>query len=281
MTTFVFPGQGSQKAGMGEGLFSAYSNLTAAADEILGYSIEDICMNNPEGKLSQTQYTQPALYTVDVLSYMKKIEESPEPNYVMGHSLGEYAALCAAGVFDFETGLKLVKKRGELMSQAKGGGMLAVIGLSAEQVKSTLESNNLTTIDVANFNSYTQTIVSGLKDDVLAAAPHFEAAGAMMCMPLPVSGAFHSRYMKPSSEEFANFLDAFEFNAPKMPVIANVNAQAYSAETIKSNLISQIDHSVQWVQSVKSLIDQGETQFIEVGPGAVLTGLINKIKKDK
>lgn len=278
MTTFVFPGQGSQKKGMGEKLFKTYKELTHAANQILGYSVEDLCIYDQQEKLGQTQYTQPALFVVDVLHYLSKLDEGFKPDYVMGHSLGEYVALYAAGVFSFETGLKLVSKRSELMAKAQGGAMLAVIGLSSEQIHLIIENNSIPNIDIANYNTYTQTIISGLKDDVMETIPLFESLGASMCLPLNVSGAFHSRYMREAASVFANYLMDFEFNDPKVPVIANTNADYYTSDTIKSNLVSQIDHSVQWLQSIESLINLGETDFIEVGPGMVLTGLINKIK---
>jgi trans-AT polyketide synthase, acyltransferase and oxidoreductase domains len=155
MTTYIFPGQGSQVKGMGADLFSAYPSHIQQADNILGYSIARLCLEDPDNQLNNTNYTQPALYIVNALSYLKKIQEDQTtPNYVAGHSLGEYSALFAAGVFDFETGLKLVQKRGELMHQATGGGMAAVIGLQNDAVDNVIKQNALSTISIANVNSH-------------------------------------------------------------------------------------------------------------------------------
>ena len=150
MKAYVFPGQGSQEKGMGAKLFDEFADLTKSADSILGYSIKDLCLYDKDNKLQSTEYTQPAIYIVSVMDYLKSRKEGiAAPNYVAGHSIGEYAALYAAGVFDFETGLKLVKKRGELMAKANGGGMAAIIGLTKEQVLEVLEKNDLNRIDVA------------------------------------------------------------------------------------------------------------------------------------
>src|ERR1051325_8154086 len=163
MTAFVFPGQGSQKRGMGQGLFDEvreYAAIEKEADAILGCSLRKLCLEDPDNRLKETQFTQPCLYVVNALHYYKAVSEGARPDYVAGHSLGEYNALLAAGVFDFLTGLKLVKKRGELMARPKNGGMPAVIGLPAETIGKVLQDNGLTTIDVANFNTPTQTVVS-------------------------------------------------------------------------------------------------------------------------
>ncbi|WP_234025572.1 ACP S-malonyltransferase [Bacillus paralicheniformis] len=281
MTTYVFPGQGSQYKGMGETLFKEFPDLTALADEILGYSIKDLCLYDNQSRLSQTQYTQPALYTVNALSFLKIVEETGDwPDYVAGHSLGEFNALFAAGVFDFETGLRLVKKRGELMTQSTGGGMAAIIGLSLEQVCRILQEHELTGLDVANENAPSQTIVSGRSDDIIKAGSVFEQAGAAMFVPLNVSGAFHSRYMEEASDEFSVFLDKFEFSRPTIPVIANVSARPYEFREIKSNLIRQIVSGVKWTDTIRLLMGIGETNIEEVGPGNVLTKLIHTIQRE-
>lgn len=280
MTTYVFPGQGSQVKGMGEALFPEFPEYTDKADKILGYSIATLCLQDPNTQLNQTNFTQPALYVVNALSYLKKQKDTGvTPDYLAGHSLGEYNALFAAGAFDFETGLKLVQKRGELMSHATGGGMAAVIGLQADAVLAVIEQNQLKNISIANYNSNTQIIVSGLKDAVLSAKDVFTKAGAMMYIPLNVSGAFHSSQMDASKEEFAHFISSMSLNAPKIPVIANLNALPYTPENLLSNLMLQINHPVLWTQSIEYLMSKGETVFEEVGPGRVLTGMINKIQK--
>lgn len=286
MIAFVFPGQGSQKRGMGQGLFDEvreYAAVERDVDAILGYSMRKLCLEDADNRLKDTQYTQPSLYVANALHYYKAVADGQRPDYVAGHSLGEYNALLAAGVFDFLTGLRLVKKRGELMSQAKDGGMAAVIGLDADAIANVLRDNGLGGIDVANFNSPSQTVVSGPVDEIKRAGPLFEAAGARMCMPLPVSAAFHSRYMEDAAKRFAEFLAPMTFAAPKVPVIANVTAEPYpvedASEAVKALLVRQITHSVQWVRSVRYLDAQGVDQFAEMGPGNVLTRLVQQIRQ--
>lgn len=282
MITYVFPGQGSQSKGMGAALFDEYQQLTLQADEILGYSIKQLCLEDPELKLGQTQYTQPALYIVNALSYLKIVKEmGKEPDYVAGHSLGEYNALFAAGAFDFETGLKLVKKRGELMSHAIGGGMAAVVGLNEEQIADILKQNNLQNIDIANYNSPTQIVISGLKIDIDNVKPIFEGQEEVkMFLPLKTSGAFHSRYMEAARKEFEIFLQDFTFSDLHIPVISNVHARPYKSSAIKQNLIAQITHPVKWTESIRYLMGLGEMEFEEIGTGKVLTGLVRRIKKE-
>lgn len=273
MATFMFPGQGSQKKGMGEHLFDKFSQKIQQTNDILGYSIEELCLRDPQEQLSNTQYTQPALYVVETLSFLEYINSATPPDYCIGHSLGEYSALFAAGVFDFETGLRLIKKRGELMAKNTGGGMLAVINLPLERLTTLLQSHHLDTIDCANLNSPKQTVLSGPADDI-ARAKQILSTEAKMCVVLPVSGAFHSRYMHDAAQEFAEFVAPFEFKAPNIPVLANATVQPYNAENIKENLITQIDHPVRWSETINYLHQQGEKEFIEIGPGNVLTRLL-------
>ena len=287
MIAFVFPGQGSQKRGMGQGLFDEvgeYAKVENEVDAILGYSMRELCLEDADNRLKETQFTQPSLYVVNALHYYKAVAEGARADYLAGHSLGEYNALLAAGVYDFLTGLRLVKKRGELMSQATNGGMGAVIGLGADAIARVIEEGGLTGIDIANFNSPAQTVVSGPVDEIKLAGPLFEAAGARMFMPLPVSAAFHSRYMADAAKEFAEFLAPMAFSAPDTPVVANVTAQPYPVDdasaSVKSLLVRQISHSVQWTQSVLYLIANGVTGFSEMGPGNVLTRLVQQIQKD-
>jgi malonyl CoA-acyl carrier protein transacylase len=288
MIAFVFPGQGSQKRGMGQGLFDQvreYAAVEKDVDAILGYSMRKLCLEDADNRLKETQFTQPSLYVVNALHYYKAVAEGARPVYLAGHSLGEYNALLAAGVFDFLTGLRLVKKRGELMSQARNGGMGAVIGMAAGTIANVLKENGLATLDVANFNTPMQTVVSGPVEDIKRAGPLFEKAGAQMYMPLQVSAAFHSRYMVDAAKTFADFLAPMSFAALKTPVVANVTAQLYptgnASDSVKSLLVNQITHSVQWSQSVRFLIAQGVTQFTETGPGNVLTRMVQQIQQQK
>lgn len=277
MTVFMFPGQGSQKAGMGENLFVKYKEFTDIADSILGYSIEKLCNEDPDNMLGMTQYTQPALFTVNTLVYLDQVEKNgKQPDYTAGHSLGEYSALFASGAFDFATGLKLVKKRGELMSSAKGGGMAAVIGLTDSSISSILEENNLITISVANYNSPVQIVITGPENDIISSQPLFEKAGAKMFIPLKVSGAFHSPYMKQAADEFSIFIDQFVFYDLKIPVISNINASPYEQGKIKETLVNQITSPVRWTETIQFLLNKGETDFIEAGPGKVLSGLLKQ-----
>jgi malonyl CoA-acyl carrier protein transacylase len=282
MVVYIFPGQGSQKVGMGQDLFEKFPELTLKADKILGYSIAELCLNDPQGKLSQTQFTQPALYVVNLLSYHQKLEEmaGQQPKFVAGHSLGEYSALAAAGCFDFETGLRLVQKRGALMSQVSGGGMAAVIGKNGNEIADILKINHFDKIDVANYNSMKQVVISGLKEDITAAKPIFESAGCKY-FPLNVSGAFHSRYMTPAHDEFKQFVDQFKLNSPQIPVIANYTGKPYGSSEVKTNLVKQINHSVKWCESIQYLLEKGEQDFVEIGPGNVLSGLVAKIKRNQ
>ena len=288
MIAFVFPGQGSQKRGMGQGLFDEtpqYAAVEEDVDTILGYSLRKLCLEDADNRLKETQFTQPCLYVVNALHYYKAVSQGAHPDYLAGHSLGEYNALLAAGVFDFLTGLRLAQRRGELMSRAKNGGMAAVIGLGAGVVAEVIEENGLASIDIANFNSPSQKVVSGPIEDIRRAGPFFEKAGAKIYMHLQVSAAFHSRYMADAAKAFADFLAPMSFAAPKIPVIANVTARPYptdnASESVKSLLAQQITHSVRWAESVRFLIGQGVTQFSEIGPGNVLTRLAQQIQQEK
>ncbi|WP_109851301.1 ACP S-malonyltransferase [Aquimarina sp. AU58] len=278
--TYVFPGQGSQRKGMGEQLFDEFPALIKKADKILGYSIKELCLEDANDQLNQTQYTQPALYVVNALSYQKKIKDGEkQPDFLAGHSLGEYNALQAAGVFSFESGLKLVKKRGELMSQAKNGGMAAILNSSEEKIQEILKDANLTTIDIANLNASSQIVISGLKEDIEKAHPFFEKADIMF-IPLNTSGAFHSRYMKEAAAEFEEFIKKTRFYKPKIEVIANVTGKPYAHGNVGKHLIDQLSNSVRWSESMTYLLHQGEMEFEELGVGDVLTKLIGYIKRD-
>jgi len=263
---------------MGGELFDQFSEMVNQADEVLGYSIKDLCLNDPEKKLGLTDYTQPALYIVNALTYLSKTEEaSLRPDFVAGHSLGEYNALFAAGVFDFITGLKLVQKRGQIMVKVTGGGMAAVIGMQPDKIKQVLKDASFESIDIANLNSPKQTVISGRKEDIDAVKTVFEDAGVRLFIPLKVSGAFHSRYMQDAQNEFAGFLKSFEFQPVQIPVIANYTAASYQDGETINNMTQQISSPVRWVESIQYLKQQPEPEFEEVGPGNVLTKLIKQI----
>jgi trans-AT polyketide synthase/acyltransferase/oxidoreductase domain-containing protein len=277
----MFPGQGSQSKGMGADLFDRFADWTATADEILGYSIRELCVDDPRNELALTRFTQPALFTVNAMAFRARTENgTAAPAFVAGHSLGEYNALVAGGVFDFATGLRLVKRRGEIMAEVSGGGMAAVVGLEPARIEGVLaESEAGRRLDVANFNSFDQTVIAGPKDDLGAVKPAFDAAGVKLYKVLNVSAPFHSRYMREAEAAFGPTLAAATFNAPAIPVISNATAQPYEHAAARDTLARQIGHSVRWLDSMLYLLKAGVTEFEEVGPGNVLTKLATQIRK--
>lgn len=283
MQIVLFPGQGSQAKGMGAELFDRFPDMVADADRILGYSIRELCVDDPRGELGQTQFTQPALFIVNALMYRARMEAGgAAPDFVAGHSLGEYNALLAAGCFDFATGVTLVKERGALMGRVSGGGMSAVIGVEPVTIQKVLhDSEEGRRLDVANFNSFEQTVIAGPKEDLDAVKPALEAAGARMVIPLNVSAPFHSRYMRDAQREFGEFLQGFNFAAPEIPVISNVRARPYEGDMVRATLSEQIGNSVRWLDSMLFLMEKPEPTFEEVGPGQVLTKLLKQIQKKK
>ena len=279
MKSYLFPGQGSQFLGMGRDLFDAFPDYERQASEVLGYSIRELCLEDPRQRLGLTQFTQPALFTVNALAYLRKTSEgAPPPDFVAGHSLGEFNALWAAGVFDFRTGLRLVARRGELMSQVRGGGMAAILGLTPHRVCRALQQPACAELDVANFNSYEQTVISGPQAAIERAIPTFEGAGASRAIPLNVSAPFHSRYMRETQREFAIDLDALTLGSPTIPTIANFTALPYTAEDLRANLSLQTANPVRWIETVEYLLRQGVSEFEEIGPGNVLTKLVRQIR---
>ena len=221
------------------------------------------------------------MYVVNALVYLIKLRQAgKKPDYVAGHSLGEYSALFASGAFDFETGLRLVMKRSELMSLSVDGGMAAIIGLDEGRIQKILDDNQLTEISIANLNSPAQAVISGKKEQIEKARTIFEGSGARMYIPLNVSGAFHSKYMMDASKVFERFIEGFTFSKLEIPVISNVTARPYGQLDIKKNLVLQITRPVRWTESICYLLGKGETEFEEIGHGTVLTGLIRQIKQD-
>jgi trans-AT polyketide synthase, acyltransferase and oxidoreductase domains len=266
---------------MGRDLFDRFADWTAEADAILGYSIRDLCLEDRDGKLGQTAFTQPALFVVNAMTYRARQESgTPPPAFVAGHSLGEYNALLAAEVFDFATGLRLVQERGRLMGEVHGAGMSAVIGLEPAAIERVLAANPAGgALDVANFNSFDQTVIAGPKPELAEIKAKLEEAGARAVIPLNVSAPFHSRYMRPVQTAFDTFLAAFSVRPPSIPVVANLTATPYAAEAIRETLAGQIASSVRWLDSMRYLLAQGVTECQETGPGSVLTKLIAQIRK--
>jgi malonyl CoA-acyl carrier protein transacylase len=276
---YLFPGQGSQKAGMGEGLFSRFPGQVAEADAILGYSIAELCLRDPSNQLNLTTFTQPALFVVNALSFLDRLVQTGElPDFVAGHSLGEYNALFAAGVIDFRMGVSLVRERARLMGRESGGAMAAVIGLTADQIRRVLIDANLLGTDIANLNSPAQTVISGPENEIIAAQSWLEKAGAQLYRRLPVSAAFHSRYMARAEQDFTTFLRSIIFAEPRIPVLSNVSARPHVSAEIASNLAAQVTHPVRWTESIEWLLQKPEPHFVEIGPGNVLSGLLKRIR---
>lgn len=281
MKAYVFPGQGSQFKGMGEALFSAYPEITVKASEVLGYDIAELCIYDYDNKLGNTRYTQPALYTVNYLYYLEEVKKNGKPDIVAGHSLGEFNALCAAGVFDFETGLRIVKMRAELMSCVSGGGMAAVLSMNVKQVEDVLKRHAVTDAFPANINTQLQTVISGTLEAIEQCSNYYMEAGASF-IPLNVSGAFHSPFMKQAGDELRAFAQKFEFRKPELIVISNFTAREYHDYDILDNLINQISSPVKWDESVHYIMEYYDCKEIfQVGPGEVLRGMLPKIAAEE
>lgn len=280
MKVYMFPGQGAQFKGMGEALFARFPERTEQADAVLGYSIRELCLEDPRDELSQTQFTQPALYVVNALSYFARLEDTGggEPDTVLGHSLGEFSALMAAGCFDFETGLRLVRKRGELMGQVKNGGMAAILHASREEIEQTLRGHGLNNVYLANYNTPSQIVVSGLREEIAQAESLFQAY-----YPLATSGAFHTVFMRDAMEHFREYLQGVELAVPRIPVVANITARPYREDAVLDTLASQIANPVRWSESIQYLLALGrhrgqDIEFEELGPGEVLSRLVHGIR---
>ncbi len=282
MKTFLFPGQGSQAKGMGgRPLFDKYPEWVAGADRILGYSIAELCLDDPRRELHRTQFTQPAIFVVNALSGLDRIAQHGRPDFVAGHSLGEFNALLLAGCFDFETGLQLVRRRAELMGQAAEGGMAALLNTPADTLRAVLDDNGLDQIDIANFNTPKQIVISGARHQIAEAQKHFGPPSQYI--PLNTSGAFHSRFMAPAREQFEAFMQGFKFSEPAIPVLSNVGARPYAPGEVATNLSLQITSSVRWAESIGYLLDAAEQagaamDFVEAGHGDVLSKMLPAIR---
>lgn len=278
MIVIAFPGQGAQKVGMAENLTKDQLHYFHEASSVLGYDLKKLCNEGPLEKLSLTQYAQPALM-VNCISLWSRLKEITNVRVFAGHSLGEITALVASGAIDFLDGVKIVAKRGELMSRHCTGGMVAILGLDVIKVgKIVDESKHLGIISIANYNTPGQFVLSGESDALKFATRQALAAGARKVVPLRVSGSFHSSMMLPVCIEFLTYLDQFEFHHPKYPVISNINSTLITtADRIKDELGQQLTAPVQWIENVLKLKSLGMTEFIEVGPVPVLVGLTRRI----
>lgn len=286
-TAIIFPGQGSQKVGMAQDLYEHDAQATEVlntAQEALDFDLLETMFTDNDGKLNQTENTQPALVTHSMALY--RALNNIDADYTMGHSLGEYASLVASGVLSFEDAVKIVRKRGQLMADAfpNGvGGMAAVLGLDYDKVDEICRSLSTDDeiIEPVNINSPGQIVVSGHKTLIDQLAQEGKSLGAKRVMPLPVSGPFHSSMMQVIEQDFADYINQFEWHDAQFPVVQNVNAQGETdAETIKQNMIKQLYSPVQFIKSTEQLIEDGVDHFIEIGPGRVLSGLIKKINRD-
>ncbi|OFN13485.1 ACP S-malonyltransferase [Staphylococcus hominis] len=286
-TAIVFPGQGAQKVGMAKDLYQVNKDATSIlelAQTTVDFDLLETMFTDKEEKLGETENTQPALLTHSIA--LLKALNHIDADYTMGHSIGEYSSLVAAGVLKFEDAVKIVRKRGELMTQAfpnGGGSMAAVLGLSYEEVNEICKEISFgdQLIEPANINAPGQIVVSGHKALIDKLTKEGKSLGAKRVIPLAVSGPFHSSMMQVIEENFASFIDQFTWNDAQFPIVQNYNAHGETkAETIKQNMVKQLYSPVQFIKSTEWLIDQGVDHFIEIGPGKVLSGLIKKINRD-
>lgn len=284
MKAYVFPGQGAQFVGMGKDLYdnnAEAKEMFEKANEILGFRITDLMFAGTEEDLKQTKVTQPAIFLHSVL-LAKSLGEEFQPDMVAGHSLGEFSALVAAGALSFEEGLKLVSKRAMAMQKAceiRPSTMAAVLALPDEKVEELCaEIDDI--VAPANYNCPGQVVISGSIEGIDAACEKMLAAGAKRAMKLKVGGAFHSPLMQPAQEELAEAIAAAEFKTPRCPIYQNVDGKPHTDPAeIKENLIKQLTAPVRWTYDVQEMIKDGATEFVELGPGSVLQGLVKKIDR--
>ena len=285
MKGYIFPGQGSQFTGMCQDLYMKYDELKPlfkTSEKILGFDISKIMFEGSKEELTQTKVTQPAIF-IHSMAIIKILGESFKPNLVAGHSLGEFSALVASGALNFEDGLKLVSIRAKAMQKScekTNGTMAAILGLENKIIEDIcLETNGI--VVAANYNCPGQVVISGEVDAVKNACEKLSSAGARRALVLPVGGAFHSELMIDAKKELSSAINQTVFNQPSCPIYQNVNGRPeLSVEKIKETLIAQLTSPVKWTQSVNKMIQDGCNNFIEIGPGKVLQGLVKKINRE-
>ena len=285
-TALLFAGQGAQVVGMGRDLAESHPTakaLFAQADQALGYDMSGICFSGPEEELVRTEHAQPAIYLVGWVALQLLREQTPLLAFdaTAGLSLGEFTALAAADVLGFEEGLRIVRRRGEVMQDAcegSSGGMVAIVGLDEEAVRSVCDQAG---VSLANLNCPGQIVVSGAADKMDAACDAAKAAGAKRAIPLPVAGAYHSPLMQPARAGLAEALAKVELSEPSVPVYSNVTGQVHaSGGTIAGTMVDQITSPVKWEACIRAMIADGVTRFIELGPGTALSGFMRRIDRD-
>ena len=283
---FLFPGQGAQTVGMGRDIYESSPRARTIFDRantIIGSDVTNLCFNGPEETLKQTVNAQVAIFTTSIALLEGIKERYPQltPSINCGLSLGEYSALVSAGVLDFTTALRIVKRRGEIMehaAQANPGGMVSIIGLAEAVCREIARECD---VDVANYNSPRQSVLSGMMEQIEKAREVAMAKGAKKAVVLNVSGAFHSRLMEPAAGEMQQVLADIDFQVPQSGFIPNVTATSEdNGEKIKNNLVHQVSRSVQWTQTMQYSVSQGVKHFLEIGPGKVLKGLARRINKE-
>lgn len=283
---FIFPGQGAQSVGMGKDLyenFEAAKKVFDTANEILGKDIKTLCFEGPEEDLKQTVNTQPCIVTMSIAALEAfKSQLNITPNFTAGHSLGEYCAMYASGVMDLETTLKAIQKRADLMGATKGGAMAAILNAPAGSIEEALKkASSVGYVDVANYNSPAQIVITGDETAVAKVGELATAAGAKRVVPLAVSGAFHSKFMEESGHKFAEFVSELDLDNTAIPVVTNVDAsETIAAADFKDKMPRQIYSSVHWTQTIENMISNGVDTFVEIGPGKVLAGLNKKINAE-